>query len=691
MPRQLPPDSPLRQIAETWVKKLEQGLKYKKPFSDDAKEAMSFFDGPHNWMWRNSYARGENGYTDAMAPPAFRMQCNKVFECVKLFASVIYHRNPVRTVTPTKYPIIDPQILGVEPPAPGEMPSDESRQMLALMESHDQQEVLKNQIGKLISAYLNYTPDVLNLKDHSRMVVDEGMIKGMGVWWTELVELDGGGQGERPVRMVGSFYDTIDNLVIDGDFDEMENMQWCARRCVHPIETVAGMYGIDPDELRPHIDGSRLIRTDNEIRDQRKRAARTNELVTYWKIWSKTGFGDRLKDAPKESKGVFDGLGKYTYIVICEGVPYPLNVPPDVLDEEVDEQTGLPPSLLERTAWPVPYYTEHNGWPFTPLAFHKKPNYAWPISHIKPGIGELRFLNFALSWMATRIATASETLVGVSKAAEQDFKDQLLAPSQGGFKLLEISETLGRSISDLVSVFNLPGVSKDMWDIINAVMELFDKRTGLTELVYGQTNKAYRSAAEAQIKQENVSIRPDDMYNCLESAMSTLGRREALAARWLLEPEDVTTSLGPIGAIAWGKYVSSRSVTEITKDFHYRVEAGSSRKPNKATRVEQMQSAVQMLGPVLQQLIPAGLVDPFNALIRDWADSMDIDPTEYFIPPPPPPPPAPPPGLLPPDGMAAEGAGGEPPPSDLPPDMTTEAAGLEPEPAELPQMPPEFA
>lgn len=639
------------------MKKIEAGLRYKKPFSDDAREAMNFFDGPHNWMWEDRYARGENGYNKNMAAPAFRMQCNKVFEAVKLFASVIYHRNPVRTVTPTKYPLIDPTILGLMPPQPGVPPDPQTQQLIEMMQQHDDQELLKQQIAKLMQAYLNYTPDVLNLKDHSRMAVDEGLIKGLGVWWTEMVTLDSE-PGQPPIRMIGSFYDSVDNLVIDGDFDEMENMLWCARRSVQPVDVVAQMFGLDREDFKGHLDGSREIKTDNEVRDNRRKRGHTNELVTYWRIWSKTGFGDRLEGSPKDSRGVFDPLGKYTYIVICEGVPFPLNVPPEVLDEEIDETTGLPPSLVSRTAWPVPYYCEHDGWPFTGVSFHKKPNYAWPISHIKPGIGELRFLNFALSWMATRIATSSETLVGVSKAAEQDFKDQLLAPSSGGFKLLEISETLGRSISDLVSVFQLPNISRDMWDIVAAVMELFDKRTGLTELVYGQTNKAYRSAAEAQIKQENVSIRPDDMYNCLESAMSTLARREALAARWLLEPQDVLPILGPIGAAAWGQFVAARSITEITRDFHYRVESGSARKPNKATRVEQMQSALQVLGPVLQQLIPMGMVDPFNALIADWADSMDIDARPYLVPPPPPPPPAPP--GLPPPGLP-------PPPSQEPP------------------------
>ena len=82
----------LRSIATGWLKKIELSLKHKRPFSEDAREAMDFFDGPHNWFWKDQYARGEYGYNRSIAPPGFRMQVNRVFESVKLFAAVIYGR-----------------------------------------------------------------------------------------------------------------------------------------------------------------------------------------------------------------------------------------------------------------------------------------------------------------------------------------------------------------------------------------------------------------------------------------------------------------------------------------------------------------------------------------------------------------------------------------------------------------------
>ena len=659
MPTQsLPESSPLRQLVRTWTKKFEAAIKYKKPFADDAKEAAMFYDGDHNWMWKDSYARGEKGYNSSVAPPAFRMQVNKVFELIEIFGAVIYHRNPVRTVTLYKQPDLPPDAYGL--PADMAMLTPEQTQLMGVAQADAQARTSRDVARQLLESYLNYTPNELDLKRQAKKFVNEGLMKGMGVLWPELIEIEA--SAAEPIRMVGSFYDSVDNLLIDPDFDNMDDMLWCARRCIRPLEEVAVEYQIPEDDLARHLDGNTEIKADNEPRNTKKKSGQTQRLVTYYKVWSKCGAGDRFKDAPKESRGVFDSLGKYCYLVICEGVDYPLNLPPAVMQEEPDPQTGIPQSVMLGMAWPVPYYLDPGGWPFVPLAFHPKPGYAWPISHIKPAVAELRMLNWGMSFLASRIATSCETIIAVQKAADQEFKDQLLAPSEGGFKIIELAELLGRRVEDVISTFQLPQVTKDLWDILTAVADQFAQRTGLTELAYGYTRNQFRSAAEATIKQENVSVRPDNMANDLEDAMSTLARREALAARWLLEPKDVAPVLGPMGAIAWEQHVAKRDLVSLTRDFLFRVEAGSARKPNKASRVEQMTLAIQTLGPILAPLASGGVVGPFNALMRDWAMSLDIDATPYLIPAPPPPPEAPL-GLPPPPAgpQAASAAGGLPP------------------------------
>lgn len=653
----------LRAISTSWLAKLKQAQKHKRPFTDDAIEAMNFFDGQSNWFWKDGvdYSR--------MAPPSFRMQVNRVFEAVKLFGSVIYHRNPVRNVTAKKFPIVDPQTLGISPQGPPDpmtgIPQTDPamEQFMQISTQVGNAEQARRTIAESIQSYLNYTPNELNLKENSRRVVDEAIIKGMGVWWTELITLEKDEQGGQ-YGIVGSFYDSCDNLLLDPDADEQEDCLWSARRCVHPIKDVAAKYGIDEKDLKGHME-SYAASLDNEhgFRDKKKKG-KTNDLIVYYKIYSKTGFGHTLKGFPKEFQELFDGLGSNCYVVVAEGVDFPLNAPKEIALEQPD-QTGLPNSLFTRTRWPIPFHMEAaNGWPWTALQFHRKPGYVWPISHIKPGISELRFINWAMSFLATRVMTSCKTTVGVAKAAGEDIKDQLLKHEESGFNLVELSETLGRSVDDLVSVFQMPEVNPEIYKIVDAVSMQFDKATGLTELAYGMTRNQYRSAAEAQVKAEAISVRPDDMANCLEDAMSMVSRKEAMAARWLLQPEDVAPIIGPLGAELWGKSIMQMDVHTVAREFDYRVEAGSARKPNKASEVEKMQMAVQTLAPVLQGLIPMGMTGPINALLGDWAKSLDIDPEPYMIPPPPPPPPpmAPEPSASEATGEPAEGGEEAPPP-----------------------------
>lgn len=123
--------------------------------------------------------------------------------------------------------------------------------------------------------------------------------------------------------------------------------------------------------------------------------------------------------------------------------------------------------------------------------------------------------------------------------------------------------------------------------------------------------------------------------------MSDLARKEAIAARWLLTQEDVTPVLGQIGGQAWAGIVQSQDLETIVREFDYRIEAGSVRKPNKQARVDQMNQAIQTWGPFLQQYTFATAdVKPIQAMLDDWCRAMDINPDRYaLIPPMPPPPP----------------------------------------------------
>jgi hypothetical protein len=660
----MPSSNPLAPIVQRWLQCIAQAKKHKAPFQADADEAMQFFAGDPDFMWKDKYARGERGYNKGgLNPPAFRMSVNRVWEAVRLFTAVIHHRNPSRAVTAKQYPVISPALLGIvpQPPVPqmgpdgqpvvgpdGNMVMMPDPNVMAYQQAVSQQQAMQDRrsvISKLLEDYLNYTPNELDLKRQSRKVVEEAFIKGAGVWWHELYSPPG-----SSVKMAGSFYDTIDNLVWDPDADEFDDIRWVARRRMQPIDEVAAKFGISRQDMRGNLESYQTRATAEERGyEHQKKAGKTNDLIVYWEIYSKTGFGDRLKDSNPELQGKFDALGSNCYIVVSDGVDFPLNIPPALLGEEVDE-TGVPPQLFMNAQWPIPFWAEPQGWPFTLLAWHGKPGYSWPLSLIRPGIGELRFINWAMSFLATRIATSSQIMIGVAKAADDNLKAKILEKDEGGLKVVEISEAIGRSVNDVISVFQMPGVTSDMYNIISEVTALFDRRVGLTELIYGMTRNQFRSAAEANVKAEQISVRPDDYANSLEDALSAVARKEALVARWLIEPQDVAPLLGPMAAMAWQMHVRQEDPESVVREYSYRVEAGSTRKPNNETRVENIQQAMTILMPVAQGMLQAGRPELFNALLEDWGKSLNVDVTRYILPPPPPPPPdgPPPPGSPPP-------------------------------------------
>jgi len=647
----LSPDSPLRPLAASWILKIGAAKRAKSQFDADAREGMAFFDGLGAWSMNPQGVRGQSLMSRPTPAPAFRIAINRVFEAVKLIGAVLYARNPNRTVTPRKFPTVSPEMLGINPdayqvdPMTGQpMPDPAVEMYIQTSQAVGIQEEKKQLQAELLQAYLNYTPVENDLKGHCRRAIDEGIIKGAGVLWTEAVQVENVPPAQ-PTLLIGSFMDSVDNLLLDPDAQVIQEIQWCAKRCVQPIDQVARLFGLSRDDLKPNLESysSASRQVDDRRNDygtMKHRTGKSNDLVTYWKIWSKCGIGDRLKGAKKEDRGLFDPLGDFCYIVVADGVEYPLNIPPESLKEPLD-QDGLPQSMRARAGWPIPFWAaDAQGWPFSMWAPNPKPNSLWPLSYIKPGIGELRFIQWAFSYMMQRVAISCETLIGVSKAADQDIKQQLLAPSENGFKVVEISEAMGKSVNEIISVFQQPNVTTELPNLIQEVAAMFEKRVGLTELVYGQTRSALRSASEAQVKADSMQIRPDDLASSVEDWLSDVSRKEAMAARWLLNPSDVAPILGPLGAEAWGLHLSNRDGDpsgEIAREFSYRIEAGSARKPNKSAKIEQLNMAIQTLGPMLQQVAAGGNPGPMNALLTDWASANDLDVTNYLLPPPPPP------------------------------------------------------
>ncbi len=638
-------DHPLAPLMQQWAAKLKVAYDQKKKlFQDDADEAMRFFNGPYDWIYDVKNARGGSAFSfvgeeTEMPRLSFQMTVNKAAELVQLFGPALYHRNPVRQVTPRKLWGPPPELLGD--------PNDPNVQM---MYQQIQQQVSQGRLqdearASLLTNYLNYTPTALDLKSQSRFAIVEALLKGMGTLWPETY-LPAGGGG----NMVGSFYKTVDYLLIDPDAEVLDDAKWVAVMCVHPYWEVERTYGLPQDSLRGSSTLESMSQQAVTAADPKgqwnRKTGRTNDLMVYWKVFSKMGMGGRMSSGPGSQpkfRDRLDSMGDYSYIVVSDQVGYPLNAQPELSRSLVDDDENVrgiaQEALKSNFEWPTPFWCD-DEWPFKAVAFHWQPRCVWPVSHLRPGMGELKFLNWAYSMMAGKIKNSCRDFIAIAKSAGEDLKENIRVGPD--YTFLEVDAIHG-SIDKLVQFLQHPGFNKDIYEVLERIADSFERRTGLTELMYGLSNKQMRSAEEAQVKGDQTNVRPDDMANKVEDAMSELARMEAFAARWHLGQDDVQGVLGDVGAQAWQTLVLAESPAAILHGLEYRIEAGSARKPNQSRDAANARDAMQSLfQPLYAYAGQSGDVGPVNALIGFWGKSLNMDVGKFMLKAPPPPQPGPP-------------------------------------------------
>jgi hypothetical protein len=637
---------PLKPLCEQWLSLLEETKKIKEErFGKYARECMKFFDSAHDWMWHDDYARAPGGFLDKTQQvnyPVFRMTLNRVFEAVALLGPALLHKYPNVNVEAVEHPNIDrATLLSVSGPLGQQqalrlrmfdqyqMPYD---QMGQLLQRQYEQRALENEmnyqrkktIAQMEQFYANWLQVEAGKKKEARRSISEAIIKGMGCLFTEMYRPRG-----SQIRYPKSRHISVDQILKDPDACYPEDVQWYSITWIHPVNLVERKYGIPAGELVGQLQSVDKQTSLQGRRDARsgKKDAGSHDLLEYYEIYSKNGFGHRLKTTKKSDQINFDEFGDFTRLVVAKGVPYPLNMP--------SWELGAPPDeLFDRAQWPIPFWMDEgtgNGWPVTELSFYDKPGSIWPVSLFKPVIGLMRFVNWCFSFLADKVASASHDYIAVFKSAAKSIQEQIYHKT-GPYTIVEIEELFAQhGLRGVIDFLQPPPFQADIWKMVSEAMELIDKGTGLTELIYGLTGVQMRSALEANIRDEHIAIRPDDMAEKTEDWYSETALKEIEAAVWMLEREDIEPLMGPVAAAVFEQYVLQQDPDEVIRDYSYRVQAGSARKPNKSTRIANLNEFGRFMGPLMQMFAQGGQPGPWNAYVRRWGQANDISDIEEFL------------------------------------------------------------
>ena len=553
-------------LKAVWRKNIDHGIRAREPFIKDAEECMRFFDGPYGFMYGQGDKSGSFIYTGAkrIPRPSILVTINKVAEGVQLFGPSLYNRNPICNVNPRQPPVIPLDVFG-------DMSNPQVQQQVQPILANLNQQKMRDAVrAALLGGYLNYLPTAIGLKNESRMVIDETMIKGGGALWPRIANPAGG--SKTPILE----FTPINDLLIDPDYQRLSEARWIARRFCKPIWEVEVEHGMEPGTLK----GTHLSsQWESATETMRKKEGKSNDLLVYFGIWSKMGMGGLLKGVSNDAYEV-DQYGQYVYVEICDSYPYFLNVPQSLWDndeyrddpfvkERIDEE------IRRRVQWETPFWCDvpsTDGWPFELLAFHKNPDKLWPVGHFKPGLGLLQFINWGYSFLISGIQKRSRDFIAIAKSQAEEIKEKILEGDD--LTLLEIS-SLNGNIDNFCKFLQHPTMNEDSYRVLEDVMKEWEKSSGVTELMYGMQATQDRSAEATKVKQGNINIRPDDMANTVEDWMTNCFRKLALMGRWHMTGQDIGKIFGPVIGQLWDQYVATADIDEITNQLEYRIESGS--------------------------------------------------------------------------------------------------------------------
>ena len=653
----------LKALVVAWTEKRRLAVESKKPYQDTVDQCMEFYSGGMGWMYKDKY---RSKFLGADINPKFKITLLKAFEMVALYGPSLFYRNPVRYCRPHKRPEITAERMaagaGIDwnqaqqvqeeyaqmqqsgQPAPLEMQMQvyqlqQMQQQFTQMEQKDRLERARLEAGcDVVESYLSYTPREQpegGLMKASQKAVTEALVKGRGLLVPGPYRMPGSNR-----QLTGCFFKSVDHLLIDPDAESAEfgEAKWMSLDYYEPTWEVERRYRLDPGTLKGNMESSNAqgSRKANPLGNLERERGTTFDILRYTKIWSLGGVGTRLTGTSKEmQKGFDDVVGDYAHIVIADGVDYPLNCETSRFKRADDNW------VREAFKWPVAYWMDRR-WPVAMLDFYDKPRSPWPIPPIAPGLGELTALNVLISAIVERGWQSSRRIRAVAKEAWDEVNRVL---KSGGQEATIQLKNIHGDINKVIMEFEQKDMPYDTWRIVERLFELFDKRVGLTDLMYGMNagGVASRTATDVKVKDERTSIRPDHMAQQVEGWQTEAARMEKICAYESgVSGEDVRPIVGTAGAVLWDQLFAGADPETIVREMDCTLEAQSVRKPNKEREV----SNINQVYPAMQQSLDkhadvTGDTEPLNALHKKLGHAIELDMEDLRMGPRTPPPPEP--------------------------------------------------
>jgi hypothetical protein len=600
---------PLRSVSTAWIGKIDRAIKHKKTWQDVADECERFFSASTGWLWDPKNKAKFWGTESGEVSPRFKLTVARAFELVALFGPTLYWRNPIRYGEPRPMADIPPELFqDVNDPVAQQL------QQMATQE-YSKEYPSRRLRAELMTRYLNWTPNVLSLAGHAELAITQALVAGRGLLWTLPYQPPGSDK-----VIVGSFFDPVENLAIDPDAESIDDAWWVAKKCTEPVWKIERDRGFNPGDLSKFATiesgNQQGTMTADPLANIHRATGQSHDLMVYWKVWSRCGMA-RISDLKSELSSKLDEVvGDYAYMEVASGCPFFLNMPTEKLTEATTDD------VAKSFRWPCPFW-KIDRWPFSYLDFYRRPKHAWPIAPLAPGLGELKAIQVLFSHMVNKVWMTQRDFIAYQKSASEEVKRIIEEGKDLSFLPLE---QINGSINDVIQFLQHPPINADAYRMLEMLGEGFDRRTGLSDLLYGIQQVQSRSATDVKIREQMTNIRPEYMASKTEEFMSAVAKNEALATRWFVTGYDVQDLLGQTGSYLWKQQIEDVPVERTIFEIDYRIEAGSGQRPNQAKDMGNLSQFIQTFGPILDKHADmTGDISQLNSLIERWGKSAQMD------------------------------------------------------------------
>jgi len=615
---------PMKQLVQEWVNKVDRARERRKPWLEIAEDCETFY--AQTWdIWGDKYRdkywkpTREN---ERLFSPNFAVSIALGFELVAIIGPALYWRNPRRTANPKPPFMIPEDLLQAAPP--------ELQQVYQQVMMEYQQALPTSRLrAYMMERYLNWSAQECRLHNGSELAVTEAIVMGRGCLWTEPYQPPG-----TDTIVVSSWFDTVKNLLIDPDCTsaQFEDAYWIAKQVTEPVWKIARDRRIPEEILRKYTTGDSQGNIAELAADPAKTSeilrGRTQDQLTYWKLWTRLGIGGRLDGIKRDEPGVIgmldDYCPDYCYLEVARGIPFFLNFTTEdfeaMLDAPDDDSAD---QVLEKLHWPVPTWRDRR-WPCNALDFYRKSTSPYPLPILAQGIGELKALNILFAQLLEHTWISLNDFIVVAQGAAEELK-KTLQNKEGAFTLIEL-EGMYKSINEVVGFLQHPPANLDAWQMCEKLIQMLHMRLGTAPLSYGmQGEQASRSATDVKVRQGNLGVRPEFMASKVEEWQGETARTEAIATRWLIRGQHVQRLMGQTGAMLWEQLIVASPVELTTEEIDYGIEAQSGRRRNKDRDAENLNTFMQQFAPLFQAAMQAGDMGPLNEAARLFGEHAEFD------------------------------------------------------------------